>query len=319
MALNMRGQRPALALTGQSWASWRSLCLGLLLVVLGSLGWAQKGLPPVPALTAQLMDQTGTLSPAQRQQITAKLEAIERQYGSQVVVLMVNSTAPEDIAAYANRVASSWKIGRKDAGDGLLFIIAKNDRSLRLEVARGLEGTIPDIVAGRIIQNIVVPQLRSGDFAAAIEAGLTAIEARLAGDESLPAPAPVAPATPDNSGWSSTLDNLFPILFFAVPVVCSLLARAIGRPLTMLLIGSGVGVGTFFTTGSWLQALVFAAVAAFIALCASGGGGISSGGSGRSGRSGGWSSGSSSGRSSGGGFRSGGGGSFGGGGASGKW
>lgn len=316
MALYLLGQRSALALTGQSWGWWRSLCLGLLLVVLGSLGWAQKGLAPVPALTAQLIDQTGTLSSAQRQHITAKLQAIERQYGSQVVVLMVDSTAPEDIAAYANRVASSWKIGRKDAGDGLLFIIAKNDRSLRLEVARGLEGTIPDIAAGRIIQNIVVPQLRGGDFAAAIEAGLTAIEARLAGDESLPAPAPVVPAKPSNSGWSSMLDNVFPILFFAVPVVCTLLARAIGRPLTMLLIGSGVGVGTFFTTGSWAQALMFAAVAAFIALCASGGGGISSGGSGRSG---GWSSGSSSGRSSGGGFRSGGGGSFGGGGASGKW
>lgn len=316
MALYLLGQRFVLALTGQSWTGRRSLCLGLLLVVLGSLGWAQKGLAPVPALTAQLIDQTGTLSSPQRQQITARLQTIERQFGSQVVVLMVDSTAPEDIAAYANRVASSWKIGRKEAGDGLLFIIAKNDRSLRLEVARGLEGTIPDIVAGRIIQNIVVPQLRSGDFAAAIEAGLTAIEARLAGDDSLPAPAPVAPASPANSGWSSMLDNLFPILFFAVPVVCSLLARAIGRPLTMLLIGSGVGVGTFFTTGSWAQALMFAAVAAFIALCASGGGGISSGGSGRSG---GWSSGSSSGRSSGGGFRSGGGGSFGGGGASGKW
>lgn len=318
----MQWQMPVQQRAGlPAWPLWRQLCLGLIWVVLSGLAWAQSGLLAVPALTAQVMDETGTLSAAQRQQITAKLEAIERQHGSQVVVLMVNTTAPEDIAAYAHRVASDWKIGRKDTGDGLLFIIAKNDRSLRLEVARGLEGTIPDIAAGRIIQNNVVPVLRSGDFAAAIEAGLNAIEARLAGDDWLPAPqaAPIS-AAPASSGWSNMLDNLFPVLFFGVPVVCSLLARTIGRPLTMLLIGGAVGVGTLVTTGSWAQTLMFAAVAAFIALCASGGGGgFSSGGSSRASRSGGWSSGSSSGRSSSGGFRSGGGGSFGGGGASGKW
>lgn len=301
---------------------WRMLCLSLVVWCFTGLGWAQSSLQAVPALTAQVIDETGTLSAAERQQITRKLEAIEHQYGSQVVVLMVDTTQPEEIAGYANRVASAWNIGRKDAGDGLLFIIAKNDRSLRLEVARGLEGTIPDIVAGRIIQNNVVPLMRNGDFAAAIEAGLEGIESRLAGDEFLPAPK-AAPAAASSGGSSVFSEGMFAALFFGVPVVCNALRRLIGRVLTMLLVSGGVGVGTFVVTQSWGETLFFGFVAGLIALGASGAsggrlaggvGGFGSMGSGRSTRSGGgWSSGG------GGGFRSGGGGSFGGGGASGKW
>ncbi|THU03754.1 YgcG family protein [Lampropedia puyangensis] len=294
--------------------------VGVVLSLLLGLAHAQVGLQPVPALTAQVIDQTGTLTQSQRQQITAQLEAIEQQHGSQVVVLMVPTTTPEDIAAYANRVASAWKIGRKEVGDGLLFIIAKNDRTLRLEVARSLEGTIPDIAAGRIIQDSVVPQLRSGDFAAAIEAGLHAIEARLAGDEWLPAPAPKATASAERGFESMVPESLWPMLFFGVPIVCNVLARLIGRFFTMLLIGGVVGAGTLVMTRSWPEALLYGGVAGFVALIVSAGpsgrlsGGRSSSGGYSSGRSGGWSSGGSSG-----GFRSGGGGSFGGGGASGKW
>jgi len=106
---------------------------------------------PVPALTARLIDQTHTLTAQQATTIESRLRDIEEKSGSQVVVLMVPTTAPEDIAPYAHRVASTWKIGRKDVGDGLLVVIAKDDRRMRIEVARALEGAIPDLAAARII------------------------------------------------------------------------------------------------------------------------------------------------------------------------
>ncbi len=141
---------------------------------------------PVPALTARLIDQTHTLTAQQATTIESRLRTIAAQSGSQVVVLMVPTTAPEDIAPYAHRVASTWKIGRKDVGDGLLVVIAKDDRRVRMEVARAVEGAFPDWAASRRIEQQMAPHVRQTAWAAGMWAALDQSAAGIAGGE-LPA------------------------------------------------------------------------------------------------------------------------------------
>src|SRR5687768_16729025 len=131
--------------------------------------WAQD-LLPVPTLTARVIDQTQTLAEPERADLEAKLAAFEQRKGSQMVVLMVPTTQPEDIASYANRVGNAWKIGRKDVGDGILVIVAKNDRKMRIEVAKTLEGAVPDLAAIRIIDEEMKPRFRNNDFAGGLNA-----------------------------------------------------------------------------------------------------------------------------------------------------
>ncbi|MDZ7863093.1 TPM domain-containing protein [Acidovorax sp.] len=171
---------------------WRHLAVAATLL-LGSLcAWAQAPVQPVPALTGHVVDGTGTLSAAQHEALEAQLAALQTSQGSQVVVLMVPTTAPEDIAAYANRVANQWKIGRRDVGDGVLVLVAKDDRKMRIEVAKALEGAIPDISAARIIDGTLQPRFRAGDFAGGLQAAATQLGALIA-REPLPEPS-AAPA-----------------------------------------------------------------------------------------------------------------------------
>ncbi|EBN0461013.1 YgcG family protein, partial [Salmonella enterica subsp. enterica serovar Dublin] len=151
---------------------WRALTALIFAVLAPWHAALAQPLQPVPALTARVIDQTGTLSAAQTAAIEARLRSLEEQSGSQVVVLMVPTTAPEDIAPYAHRVASDWKIGRKDVGDGLLIVIAKDDRRMRMEVARALEGAIPDLVAARIIDQQMAPHFRQDDYTGGILAAI---------------------------------------------------------------------------------------------------------------------------------------------------
>ncbi|RMX03000.1 YgcG family protein [Corticibacter populi] len=298
-------------------ATLLGLLLGPLLCL--TLAWpaagaAQTGLQAIPALSGRVIDQTGTLDAAAQQQISTQLAGIETRFGTQVVVLMVPTTQPEDIAAYAYRVASAWKIGRRDVGDGLLLLIAKQDRALRIEVARALEGTVPDIAAARIIDNVMVPHMRQGDFATAISAGIDAVAARLAGDDSLPAPAAASP-----SGGSShspiNWESLLVLAYLGIVVGSAVLRQLLGRKLGALASGAAVGAVLYFATTMLLVAIGGGIVTALLAFSASGKVGLGSTGSGR----GGWGGGRSGGSSGSGGFRSGGGGSFGGGGASGRW
>ena len=134
-----------------------------------SPAWAQA-LVPVPALTARVMDQTGTLAAADVAALEQQLQTFEQQRGTQIVVLLLPSTAPEDIADFTQRVGDAWKIGRADVGDGALFVIAKNDRRLRIATAKALEGAIPDLMARRILDGAVTPAFRSGDYAGGIQA-----------------------------------------------------------------------------------------------------------------------------------------------------
>lgn len=280
--------------------------------------WAQGGVQPVPALTAHVMDGTGTLNAAQREALEAKLTAFEQSRGAQVVILMVPSTQPEDIAAYAQRVGDSWKIGRKGVGDGLLLVVAKNDRKVRIETTKALEGAIPDLAARQVIDTAITPRFKQGDFAGGLDAAADQLIALISG-ENLPAPEQGG-AGGKNSGFEWT--DLAIFLFFAVPIGGRLAAGILGRKFGSLATGGVVGVLAWIFTSSLIVAglavLVGTVFALVTSLGALGRGGRSSGGwtTGGFGGGGGWGGGSSGG---GGGFSSGGGGDFGGGGASGDW
>ena len=291
---------------------WHALLALWLALMCHATVWAQA-VQPVPALSAQLIDQTGTLAAENIRSLTARLQGIEKASGSQVVVLMVATTAPEDIAAYAHRVASAWQIGRRDVGDGLLLVIAKDDRRMRFEVARALEGAIPDLAASRIIEQQMAPYFRQNDYAGGIAAALDQVAARIAG-EALP------PATGNSAASDSLLqdrEGIAMFLFLGVMVLGPVLRGLLGNKLGALIVGGGTGVLAYLLTASWLLAGGAALVALVFTLLSNGKGGagpfIGGGGGGwGGGRSGGFGGG-------GGGFRSGGGGSFGGGGASGSW
>lgn len=263
---------------------------------------------PVPPLKGRVTDLTGTLSAGQSQQLEGTLQQFEAAKGSQVVVLIVPSTAPETVEQFGIRVADQWKIGRHGVDDGVILLVAKNDRTLRIEVGRGLEGVIPDATASRIINEIIVPLFKKGDFAGGIEAGVGRIIKVVQGE---PLPAPDVGATRKDPA----IGRYFPFIFIGVPLAMAFLGSIIGRLLAGLIGGSIMGVATYFMTGEWIGGVVFGVFFfVFCILAASSNGRSRSSGGGWSSGSGGWSGGSSSG----GGF-SGGGGSFSGGGASGRW
>jgi len=295
----------------RTWLSAYVLCFAALLP--WSAACAQLA---VPALSARVIDSTATLTPAQRQQLDDKLAAFEQARGAQVVLLMVPTTQPEDIASYANRVADTWKIGRRDIGDGLLLIIAKDDRKVRIEVARTLEGAIPDLAAKRIIDNAITPRFKQGDFAGGLDAGVEQIMALIAG-EALPAPAARTTSFTGDFEWM----DLAVFLFIAVPVIGAVARQILGTKLGTLATGVAGGGIAFMVTSSLLIGALAAVAAIVFTLIARAhtamGLGSSQGHNGWGhGRGGG---GFGSGRGGGGGFSSGGGGSFGGGGASGGW
>ena len=298
-------------------------CL-LALGLWGMLAFASaQGLVPVPALSARVIDQTATLDAASLAALEAKLAAFEQSNGSQVVVLMVPTTAPEDIADFTQRVGDAWKIGRADVGDGALFVIAKNDRRLRIATAKALEGAIPDLMARRILDSAVTPAFRRGDYAGGINAGVDQILARIRGEE-LPLPDASAAQRAAGSSDFEWMDALI-FLVFAVPMLSGLLRGMFGNKLGTVLTGVGAGgLAWVLTTVVWVAVgagLLGMLAALFMQFLPA----ASLGGSGRGGRGGGWGGGGGfggggfGGGRGGGGFSSGGGGNFGGGGASGGW
>lgn len=264
--------------------------------------------PAVPALTARVMDLTGTLASERRAALEAKLAAIERSKGSQIAVLIVPTVQPGSIEQYALRVVESWKLGRQGVDDGALLLVAKDDRKLRIEVGYGLEGALNDATAKRIISEVISPRFRRGDFAGGIDAGVDAMIQVIRG-EALPTPHPEGGRRADGEDRFETL--LF-IGFILVFVVGGILRAILGRFLAAGVVGVSAGVIASLLVSSILIAIVLGIVAAVISLFLgmAGGSGWSSGGIS-------WGRGGGSGGISGGFF--GGGGGFGGGGASGDW
>jgi len=276
----------------------------------------------VPPLTGRVVDQTGTLSSGDIASLTQTLRALELRKGSQVAVLIVPTTQPETIEQYSIRVAEAWKIGRKKIDDGALLVVAKNDRKLRIEVGYGLEGALNDVTAKRIIDEIITPKFRSGDFIGGISEGVDRIIGVIDG-EPLPAPAPAAPrhVEPDSALYQF-LNPLNPFTIIFILLLGGAFRHLFGRLFGSVATGSLIGLLVWFIFGSLILSGLAGIVASVFAMFSDtltaptpvgrGRGGSWSGGSGSS-----WSGGGSSSSDSGG--FSGGGGSFGGGGASGSW
>ncbi len=308
-------------------------CWRMGLVLFGAL-WvsavtAQTDLQPVPALSSHVVDQTGTLDAVQRDALDEKLAAFEATHGAQLVVLIVHTTAPEDIASYANRVGSAWKIGRKEIGDGLLLLVAKNDRKVRIEVPKTLEGAIPDLAAKQVIDQTITPRFKQGDFASGLDAGVESLMA-LVRQEALPLPVDAVPEDDSaaRDAWIGVA--LVDIVIFVVFVAA---AGWTGAWIVLLCstVGAMFGAFAWLATGSdaalmgWALGSSFFTFLVVAELRKPKGVRVNTVSSGTRSQdtlfsSGGWSSGASGSSDSGGGsFSSGGGGDFGGGGASGDW
>lgn len=294
----------------------RTILLALL------LGWVFPALADVavPPLVGRVVDQTGTLSTNDVSTLNQTIRAFEARKGSQVAVLIVPTTDGEAIEQYSLRVAEAWKIGRKKIDDGVLLVIAKNDRRLRIEVGYGLEGALTDVTSKRIIDEVITPHFRNGDFSGGISAGVDRI-LRVVNGEKLPAPAQSQPSRGIESSWLLDHVNPFnPFIIFGVFVVGAAMRATLGRLMGAVVTGGIVGVLAWF----FIQSLILAALAAIIVFVfalvgdfannVGGGGRSSSSGWSGGGGSSDWSGSSSSSSDSGGG-----GGSFGGGGASGSW
>lgn len=272
----------------------------------------------VPPLSGAVVDLTGTLTADQRQSLDAELRTFAEQRGSQVAVLLVPTTQPESIEQYSIRVADQWKIGRKRVDDGVILVVAKNDRTVRIEVGYGLEGAITDLASKRIIDEQIVPRFRDNDFYGGIRAATTSLMKLIQG-EKLPEPERRQVGTGNGDHLQWLIWALFAVLMFG-GIVRAIFGRFFGSA-----IGGGVvGAVATLVVGS-LTVGVVAGLFAFLVMLATGGGrgnyvgrrstggwGGGGWGGGGWGGGGGWSGGSN------GGF-SGGGGGFGGGGSSGRW
>jgi len=275
------------------------------------------GLRPVPALSARVTDLTSTLTADERARLESKLAAFEDKNGAQMAVLMVPTTQPEPVEAYALRVADAWKVGRKGRDDGVLLLVAKDDRRLRLEVGYGLEGLIPDAIAKRIVAEDVAPKFRDGRYAAGIEAGVDRVVAIVEKGE-LPPPEKRAS---QKRGGAAGLDwgTILILALVVLPAVGGVLKSMFGKLGGATVGGALAGGIVWWVIGSIALAIGAAAVAWIAILLVGGLGGMM--GAGRRGgpvfipTGGGWGGGGFGG----GGGWTGGGGGFGGGGASGDW
>lgn len=295
-----------------------SLVLGLANVV---SPWAAE-LAPIPALTGRVVDQTSTLSEGEIASLTQQLQDLETEKGSQVAVLMVATTAPEDIAAYSIRVAEAWKLGRKQVDDGALLIIAKDDRTLRIEVGYGLEGALTDLVSRRIIDDHITPRFKQGDYFGGVQAGIAAIASIIRGED-LPPPARAARSRnggeSQGGGLWNGLGALLAAAFFLPAVLGPLKSALLAGAITFALVffqSAGIFWSALLSIAAFFLVLIVGSVVA-LGHKMSGGSAFGRSSRGRSGM--GWGGGGFGGRSGGFGGLGGGGGGFGGGGASGRW
>ena len=162
-------------------------------ITLGAGSALAQGEREVPFLSGRVVDLAGMVDEGARGRLEARLAAYEEETGSQIAVLTVPDLDGEPIEDYSMRVVETWKLGRADVDDGVLLLIAQQERRLRIEVGYGLEGTLTDAYSRRILDNVITPRFRQGDFSGGVEAGTDAILAVLAGNaDELPQPAPQA-------------------------------------------------------------------------------------------------------------------------------
>jgi uncharacterized protein len=275
-----------------------SWILALVIALLSSLAFAQGALVEVPPLKAPVTDLSATLSASELASLNEELRAFEERKGSQVAVLIVPTTKPESIEQYGIRVAEQWKVGRKKVDDGAILVVAKDDRTLRIEVGYGLEGVLNDATANRIIDEVIVPRFRQNDFSGGIAAGVGSMMKVIDGE---PLPAADQPRPADGGAG---LTQLLPVALVAVVVLGGVFRALLGRVAGAAVTGGLIGVAAWMLAGAAVIGLIAGSIAFLFTLV---GGARIAGmylGHGHGGGGGGW-----GGR----------GGRFGGGGASGRW
>lgn len=285
---------------------WAGALLALLWLVALPWGMAHAAdeLVAVPPLQTLVTDLTATLTPEQRAGLESRLRAFDERKGSQLAVLIVPTTRPEAIEPYAMRVVEQWKLGRKKVDDGVLLLVAKNDRSVRIEVGYGLEGVLSDAITNRIINDVIVPRFKQGDFFGGIDASVEQM-IKLIDGEALPA------AAARSDGLPFDLGDMAPVLLVIAVVVGGVLRAVLGR-LPGATVAAGIlGLIVWYLSGVLLIALIGAVIGFVVTLLG--------GSSFLRGMGGGHRGGGFGGGFGGGGFRGGGGGGFGGGGSSGRW
>jgi uncharacterized protein len=275
------------------------VCLVLAFIAIDA--YADASIPP---LTARVVDETGTLSSEQRSSLEATLKDFESRKGAQIAVLIVPTTQPETIEQYSIRVVEQWKLGRKKVDDGAMLIVAKNDRTLRIEVGYGLEGALNDATSNRIIEETIVPRFKQGDFYGGVKAGLDSMMSVISG-EALPPPS-------RRPGGTDGVTGLLPALLVIAIVAGGVLRALFGRLPGAMVTGGVVGAIAWLFSGALVLAVIAGAIALVFTLAGSGIGAFAGG------RYLGGGPGGLGGRSNRDIFRGGGGG-FGGGGASGRW
>ncbi|OHE85248.1 MAG: dehydrogenase [Lysobacterales bacterium RIFOXYD1_FULL_69_11] len=286
-------------------------CAALLLATTVSA----QDLAPIPALDTPVVDTTATLDAAARARLQAQALDLQRRKGSQLQVLVVPTTQPEDIAQYAVRVFDQWRLGREGVDDGVLLLVAKDDRRVRIEVGYGLEGAIPDATASRVVQEYLVPRFREGDYAGGIEQA-TGVLVGLVDGEPLPPPMADSARERGRSGGGWIL-AVFAAVFVA-QFVRAIFGRA-PRPLRGLA-GAAASGGVGWLLGSLATGLIGGVIGLLFGLAAAPSGRFARSGHGHAGTWGGMGGGHwGGGGFGGGGGWSGGGGMSGGGGASGSW
>jgi uncharacterized protein len=280
----------------------RFLLLIITAVLLLPVSWASA--LEVPALKSRVNDYADMISPEAESLLEERLKSFEMSDSTQVVILTVNSLEGDALEDFTIRVAEKWKIGQTKKDNGVILFASKNDRRMRIEVGRGLEGVLTDLLSGRILDNVMRPKFRAGDFDGGFLDGTGSIIDACRGEFKNDSPAG------SSQGGGSSTGNL-PIIFFvllyivilAVSKISKILSGgigALGLPLIIHFSLFEIGL-TGIVTGA-IVGFILALIAPYMPI----GGGYSGGSSGRS-------------SSFGGGGFSGGGGSFGGGGSSGGW
>ncbi len=284
------------------WIRYLLLCLMQLVAALPAANAASSSLQEIPPLTSPVIDMTGTLTAGQQQQLSQKLRSLHDKYGAQMQVLIIASSAPEDAFSYSMRAVEKSKLGTAKVDNGLLLFIAKNDRRSQLQVGYGLEGTIPDVVASRLLDTVMAPYFRQGDFYGGINAMVDAAYQRIAGE--------IPPGPPDQSSRSNN-DNQQGISVFVIivlgivfikimrAVAGNIIAPVAGAPLVFAFVWLVIGWALMMSAGIALLVLLLAWLPNDIWFAL-----LASTQRGRSGTGNSW---------------GGGGGGFGGGGASGRW
>ncbi|MFT3667469.1 MAG: TPM domain-containing protein [Pseudoxanthomonas sp.] len=231
--------------------------LAFCLLMMAAPAWAQS-LAAIPSLDSPVVDTTGTLDAAQKQQLEQQALALQQRKGSQLQVLIVPSTQPEDIFDYTQRAFDQWKLGRKGVDDAVILVVAKDDRRVRIHTGYGLEGAIPDAVANRVIQEYLVPKFRAGDYAGGIT-DATGVLVKLIDGEALPAPVSTHRGSPDGGRGGDWFFALF-AAFIVATIVRGMFGRAPAGLRGLFTGGAAAGVALL------LSSLIPAGIAGVVGL-----------------------------------------------------